>query len=40
VALGEPVAQVGREQEGLVALCAQEVVGHSLILPARGFHYK
>jgi hypothetical protein len=25
VALGEPVAQVGREQEGLVALCAQEI---------------
>jgi hypothetical protein len=28
VAVGEPVAQVGWEQEGLVARCAQEVVGH------------
>ena len=40
VAVGEPVAQVWREQEGLVAVAAQEVVGHSLILPARDFHYK
>ena len=29
VAVGEPVAQVRREQEGLVAVAAQEVVGHS-----------
>ncbi len=29
VAFGEPVAQVRGEQEGLVALCAQEGVGHS-----------
>jgi hypothetical protein len=28
VAFGEPVAQVGREQEGLVAVAAQEVVRH------------
>ena len=26
---GEPVAQVRRQQEGLVAVAAQEVVGHS-----------
>jgi hypothetical protein len=26
--LGEPVTQVGWEQEGLVALCAQKVVRH------------
>jgi hypothetical protein len=28
VAVGQPVAQVRRQQEGLLALCAQEVVGH------------
>jgi hypothetical protein len=28
--LGEPVAQVGGQQEGLVAVAAQEVVGHGL----------
>jgi hypothetical protein len=28
VAGGEPVAQVGREQERLVAVAAQEIVGH------------
>jgi hypothetical protein len=28
VAVGEPVTQVGREQEGLVAVAAQEVIGH------------
>ncbi len=28
MALGEPVAQVRREQEGLVAVAGQEVVGH------------
>jgi hypothetical protein len=28
VAFGQPVAQVGREQEGLVAVAAKEVVGH------------
>jgi hypothetical protein len=28
VTLGEPVMQVGRQQEGLVAVAAQEVVGH------------
>jgi hypothetical protein len=26
--LGEPVTQVGWEQEGLVALCAKKVVRH------------
>jgi hypothetical protein len=31
VALGQPVAQVRREQEGLVAIVAQEVVGHGLL---------
>jgi hypothetical protein len=30
VAGGEPVAQVGWEQEGLVAVATQEVVGHGL----------
>jgi hypothetical protein len=30
VALGQPVAQVGRQQERLVAAAAQEVVGHGL----------
>jgi hypothetical protein len=30
VALGEPVAQVRGEQEGLVAVAAQEVVGYGL----------
>jgi hypothetical protein len=29
VILGQPVAQVGRQQEGLVAVAAQEVVGHT-----------
>jgi hypothetical protein len=29
VALGEPVAQVRRQEEGLVAVAAQEVVGHA-----------
>jgi hypothetical protein len=28
--LGEPVAQVRGQQEGLVAVAAQEVVGHGL----------
>jgi hypothetical protein len=28
--LGEPVAQVGGQQEGLVAVAAQEVAGHGL----------
>jgi hypothetical protein len=28
VAFGEPLAQVGRQQEGLVAVAAKEVVGH------------
>ena len=28
VAFGEPVAQVGWEQEGLVAVAGKEVVGH------------
>jgi uncharacterized OB-fold protein len=28
VAVGEPVTQVWREQEGLVAVAAQEVKGH------------
>jgi hypothetical protein len=27
--VGQPVAQVGRQQEGLVAVAAQEVVGHA-----------
>jgi len=31
--LGEPVAQVRGQQEGLVALCAQEVAGHGLFYP-------
>jgi hypothetical protein len=30
MALGEPVTQVGREQEGLVAVAAKEGVDHSL----------
>jgi len=30
VALGQPVAEVGGQQEGLVAVAAQEVVGHGL----------
>ncbi len=29
-AVWEPVAQVGGQQEGLVAIAAQEVVGHGL----------
>jgi hypothetical protein len=28
--LGEPVAQVRRQQEGLVAVATQEVIGHGL----------
>jgi hypothetical protein len=28
VVFGQPVAQVRREQEGLVAIAAKEVVGH------------
>jgi hypothetical protein len=27
--VGQPVAQVGRQQEGLVAVASQEVVGHA-----------
>jgi hypothetical protein len=30
VALGQPVAQVGGQQEGLVAVAAHKVVGHGL----------
>jgi len=30
VAFGEPVAQVGWEQEGMVAVAAQEIVSHKL----------
>jgi hypothetical protein len=30
VAFGEPVAQVGRQEEGLVAVAAQEVVGYGV----------
>jgi hypothetical protein len=30
VAFGQPVTQVGWEQEGLVAVAAHEVVGHGL----------
>jgi hypothetical protein len=33
VAFWQPVAQVGWEQEGLVAVAAQEVVGHGLSYP-------
>jgi hypothetical protein len=28
VVLGQPVAQVGRQQKGLVAVAAKEAVGH------------
>jgi hypothetical protein len=35
--LGEPVAQVRGQQEGLVALCAQEVVSHGLFYASTAF---
>ena len=31
VALGQPVTQVGWQQEGLVAVATQEAIGHSLL---------
>jgi hypothetical protein len=37
VAFGEPVAQVGREQEGLVPITAKEVVGHRQFYHSRPF---
>ncbi len=35
--LGEPVPQVWGQQEGLVALCAQEVVSHGLFYASTAF---
>jgi hypothetical protein len=40
VVLGQPVAQVGRQQEGLVAVAAQEVVSHGACYLFRTIHTK